>query len=97
MTSNPVAQAGTALSPEWDRGFDEAFADLVGSDPDWVRAEFDALIEACWDEPPVPRDRPPRPPPCHPRHDPGSGGTDDVGTATDRRPDTVVNNQRSPP
>ena len=46
MTSNPTAQAGTALSPEWDRGFDEAFTELISSDPDLVRTEFDALIGA---------------------------------------------------
>jgi hypothetical protein len=59
MTSNPAAQAGTALSPEWDRGFDEAFAELISSDPDLVRAEFDGLIGAGFDEPP-----PPPPPPA---------------------------------
>jgi hypothetical protein len=46
MTSNPTAQAGTALSPEWDRGFDEAFTELISADPDLVRAEFDALPDA---------------------------------------------------
>src|ERR1700755_378775 len=54
MTSNPVAQAGTALSPEWDRGFDEAFTELICGDPDLVRAEFDALIGAGFDDPPPP-------------------------------------------
>jgi hypothetical protein len=48
------AQARTALSPEWDRGFDEAFTELVSSDPDLVRAEFDALIGASFNEPPAP-------------------------------------------
>jgi len=42
----------TALSPEWDRGFDEAFAELISSDCDLVQAEFDALIEAAWPDPP---------------------------------------------
>jgi hypothetical protein len=42
----------TALSPEWDRGFDEAFAELISTDPDLVRAEFDALVGAGFGEPP---------------------------------------------
>ena len=37
MSSTPRAQADTALSPEWDRGFDEAFVELVSSDPDLTR------------------------------------------------------------
>jgi len=36
----------TALSPEWDRWFDEAFTDLVTSDPDLLRTEFAAVIDA---------------------------------------------------
>ena len=35
---------GTGLSPEWDRRFDAAFTDLISSDADLVRIEFDALI-----------------------------------------------------
>ena len=54
MTRNLVARAGTALSPEWDHGFDEAFAELISNDPDLVRAEFDALIAAGFDQPPTP-------------------------------------------
>jgi hypothetical protein len=46
-----VIDMGTALSPEWDRGFDEAFAELVSSDPDLVQAEFDALVNASWQAP----------------------------------------------
>jgi hypothetical protein len=61
MTSNPIAKAGTALSPEWDRGFDEAFTELITSDPELVRTEFDALIGAGFDEPPTPP-APPAPP-----------------------------------
>ena len=38
----------TGLSPEWDRGFDEAFADLVSHDDDLVRAEFTSLTRAIW-------------------------------------------------
>jgi hypothetical protein len=50
MTSTDAAQARTALSPEWDRGFDEAFTELVTSDPDLVRDEFDALVGASWND-----------------------------------------------
>jgi hypothetical protein len=75
MTSNPIAKAGTALSPEWDRGFDEAFTELITSDPDLVAAEFDALIGAGFDEPPTPPapPAPPVPPGAEPaRAQPGS-------------------------
>ena len=41
----------TALSPEWDRGFDAAFTELVSGDPELVRDEFDALIAAEWPAP----------------------------------------------
>jgi hypothetical protein len=34
-----------------------AFADLVSSDPELVRAEFDALIAAAWDDEPPADDR----------------------------------------
>jgi hypothetical protein len=36
----------TALSPEWDRGFDAAFAELISADDDLVRAEFTELTQA---------------------------------------------------
>jgi hypothetical protein len=35
-----MAQPRTALSPEWDRWFDETFADLVSSDKELTRGEF---------------------------------------------------------
>lgn len=50
----PTAHAGTGLSPEWDRWFDEAFTDLISSDDDLVRAEFDALVGASRGYPPSP-------------------------------------------
>jgi hypothetical protein len=98
MTSNPVAQAGTALSPEWDRGFDEAFTELICSDTDLVRAEFDALIGASFDEPPGPPAPPApsaaRPAPAHPHRDPApTPAARDAG----HRPSTAGNNPRSPP
>jgi hypothetical protein len=40
----------------------EAFVDLVLGDDDLVRAEFDALIAACWESPCEPRTRRPCPP-----------------------------------
>jgi hypothetical protein len=36
----------TALSPEWDRGFDAAFAELISADDDLVHAEFTELTQA---------------------------------------------------
>ncbi|HEY0002580.1 MAG TPA: hypothetical protein VGB74_19165 [Actinoplanes sp.] len=68
MTSNAIAQAGTALSPEWDHGFDEAFTELISSDPDLVRTEFDDLIGANF-EPPAPPE-PPAPTTGQPAHRP---------------------------
>ncbi|MFF5225467.1 hypothetical protein [Dactylosporangium sp. NPDC000521] len=57
----------TGLSPEWDRGFDEAFTDLVSDDDDLVRAEFTSLIQATGLVQP-----PARPPgdPCDEPHGP---------------------------
>jgi hypothetical protein len=98
MASNPVAQAGTALSPEWDRGFDEAFTELISSDPDLVRAEFDALIGAGFDEPPTPP-APPAPSaaqPAPPLPQPGSSPTP-ADRDADHRPRAAGNNPRSPP
>ena len=83
MISSPVVMAGTALSPEWDRGFDEVFTDLVTSDPDLVAAEFDALIGAGFDEPPTPPALPAAPggepgeaqtPAADPGHPPDAAG-----------------------
>ena len=33
----------TALSPEWDRWFDETFTDLISTDEELMRAEFDRV------------------------------------------------------
>jgi len=98
MTSNPVAQAGTALSPEWDRGFDEAFTELISGDPDLVRAEFDALIGANFDDPPTPPAPPApsaaRPAPFPPRPRPSLVTPARVA---EHRPGAAGNNSRSPP
>jgi len=95
VTTNATAQAGTALSPEWDRGFDEAFTELISSDPDLVRDEFDALIDANFDEPPAP------PAPTGGRPSPSSGpaggGRAAPDEPTDRVPADPESTQRSPP
>jgi hypothetical protein len=98
MIGNPMAQAGTALSPEWDRGFDAAFTELVSGDRDLVRAEFDAIIGANFDEPPEPP-APPAPSAAqpaapHPGPDPAAANP---GRATTHRPGPGGNNPRSPP
>ena len=91
MTSIITAQAGTALSPEWDRGFDEAFTDLISSDPDLVRAEFDALIGANFDEPPAP------PGPTGDRPAPAGDGRTTTDEPADQTPADPDARQRSPP
>jgi hypothetical protein len=48
-----MAQPKTGLSPEWDRWFDETFADLVSSDEDLTRGEF-AARWAAGGAPPAP-------------------------------------------
>jgi hypothetical protein len=49
------------------READAAFADLICADPQWLDAEFDALIAASFKEPPAP------PPPAPPRVPPPPG------------------------
>jgi hypothetical protein len=74
------------------------FADLLGEDPQWLRAEFDALISASFGKPPTPPPAPSRVPPrpgapCPPsrRRRPGLALTDaPVARPAHRRP-------RSPP
>ena len=39
----------------------DAFLALVYADADWLRAEFDAIVDASWDEPPAGPERPGRP------------------------------------
>jgi hypothetical protein len=98
MTSNPTAQAGTALSPDWDRGFDEAFTELISGDPDLVRAEFDALIGASFNEPPAPP-APPAPSaaqPAPPHPESGLSAATPTRTA-EHQPSAAGNNPRSPP
>jgi len=98
MISNPSAQAGTALSPEWDRGFDEAFTELITSDPDLVRTEFDALIGAGFDEPPTPPalPAPPAAEPAGPQPESGLGPATPPGDAG-HQPDAAGTAPRPPP
>jgi hypothetical protein len=51
------------------READAAFADLICADPQWLDAEFDALIAASFSEPPG------SPPPAPPRVPPRPGST----------------------
>ena len=81
------------------READTAFADLICADPQWLDAEFDALIAASFSEPPASRPpalprfppRPGTPPPlsCGPRPRPGAI------SCPAARPDHC--RQRSPP
>jgi hypothetical protein len=57
-----MAQPNTALSPEWDRWFDETFTNLINSDNELTHTEFDALIAASWPAPPAPPATAPNPP-----------------------------------
>jgi hypothetical protein len=98
MTNTFAVQARTALSPEWDHGFDEAFTDLVTADPDWVRDEFDALIGANFNEPPEPP-APPAPPTDQPKPPPSPADNEQT-TPTPTTDQTTANPnpiQRSPP
>jgi hypothetical protein len=92
--------ARTALSPEWDHGFDEAFAELVSSDPDLVQAEFDALIGACWDQPPAspPSPAPPASSAARPVPPPEAANPEPAAAPSDEAaPGHITDNQRSPP
>jgi hypothetical protein len=98
MISNPFAQAGTALSPEWDRGFDEAFTELITGDPELVRDEFDALIGANFTEPPPPP-APPAPAgadPAGPAPGPALGPVTRAGD-DGQQPGASGNTPRPPP
>ena len=76
-----------------------AFADLICDDPQWLDAEFDALVSASFGEPPAPPPAaPPRVPPrpgipCPPSRRPGPGPA--VLTSPATGPDH--GRQRSPP
>ncbi|WP_127504671.1 hypothetical protein [Actinoplanes solisilvae] len=96
MIDNLVVRARTALSPEWDHGFDEAFAELVSSDPDLVQAEFDDLIAASWPDPPEPA-RPPDPP-TRSTPSPGTAALDQTSARPkEETTDDIIDHQRPPP
>jgi len=61
-----------ALSPEWDRWFDETFTNLITNDPDLVRTEFNALMYAAPTQPPTHSS-----PPATTSHTPGDCPTVD--------------------
>jgi hypothetical protein len=78
-------------------GTDEAFLELVCADDDWLRAEFEAIVEAGWPAVP-PRESPPSWPerPGRRRTSRGSAAT----AQPPHRPDTGDDDrgrQRSPP
>lgn len=52
----------TATSQQQTLADDEVFVDLVLDDDDLMRAEFDALIAACWEAPSEPPRCKPSPP-----------------------------------
>jgi hypothetical protein len=98
MTNTFAVQARTALSPEWDHGFDEAFTDLVTADPDWVHDEFDALIGANFHEPPEPPAPSAEPTgQSEPPPSPGDNGKIRPSPTADDHPADTVIKQRSPP
>lgn len=71
----------------------EVFADIVCSDPDWVDAEFEAIISGFWDRPT------PTSAPAGPRI---TGATDGEGSivavqAAGARPRSSRSTIRSPP
>lgn len=90
MTGMAIVSVSTALSPEWDRWFDEEFTNLVTADEDLVRAEFDALIAGSWQTPPP---APPAPPAATPA--PDDNGTTEPPAGPP--PENPTDNPRSPP
>ena len=76
-----------------------AFVDLICADPQWLDAEFDALISASFSEPPAPP--PPAPPrvpprpgiPCPPSRQPSPG----PAAVTSPAIRSAHGRQRSPP
>jgi len=93
MASPGRVFASTALSPEWDRWFDEEFTDLISRDEDLVRAEFDALIAGSWHVPP--RTPPAASDDATPAGTGGAGGP--TGPAAGIVPQEPDGDQRSPP
>jgi hypothetical protein len=98
MIDNLVVCARTALSPEWDHGFDEAFAELVSSDPDLVQAEFDDLIAASWAEPSGPPPPPASPAPtARSAPSPGTPAPGQTAARRDEESTGPIVDRRHPP
>jgi hypothetical protein len=79
-----------------DQTIDDAFLDLVSRDDDLVRAEFDGLVAACWQDPPPSFPAPPRPhgrPPAWPAPPPAQP----PAPAPVPPPAPARGRQRSPP
>lgn len=76
---------------------DDTFWAIVTGDDQWVRAEFDAIIDAGWDSPtPPPPPAPPQPgipPPCPAKRSGSRLWADDPATP----PRLCPRHQRSPP
>jgi hypothetical protein len=82
------------------RPADAEFADVICADPEWLRAEFDALISASFGEPPAPPPAaPPRLPPDRGARYPGRGWSAEhlPGPEPGRRTTTGRGRQRAPP
>jgi hypothetical protein len=79
-----------------DRTIDDAFLDLVSRDDDFVRAEFDALVAACWQDPAPPPPAPPRPHGRAPAW-PAPPPPEPPGPAPFVPPAPIRGRQRSPP
>ncbi|MFC6016830.1 hypothetical protein ACFP2T_11505 [Plantactinospora solaniradicis] len=79
------------------RSVHEAFVELVQHDDDLMRAEFDALIDACWHWPPPPPPARPQPVPRPPLW-PVGPLVDDLFVPLDAAPEGARwRRQRAPP
>ncbi|MEV6851286.1 hypothetical protein [Actinoplanes sp. NPDC051411] len=77
-----TVQNRTGLSPEWDRWFDEQFADLIATDEELLRAEFDDLMSSSWPQPPSS----PSPPAAPSANSPTSTPPKDAADSSSPRP-----------
>ena len=73
----------------------DTFLAVVYADADWLRAEFDAIVAASWDEPPVRPGRSGRPVPGPARRD--AAGRRDRPVPAGRPAAAAPSRQRSPP
>jgi hypothetical protein len=77
---------------------DEEFLAVLGADERWIRDEFEAIIAACWVEPParVPHHRPPPAPGVPPHRAEGRPAHTRPGVSP-RGPEGIWARERSPP